>query len=140
MKTLKTILLGLTLIIATTAAKADGQPSKTEVIDIFMNASAHGKMEKFESVLADNVQFSTQRGERTIRADKNDMLAFYKASENVEQACKCTSTTLKENEKNMVVKIEMKYEKYTRTNLVTMKNIDGNWKISRVETSVANNS
>ena len=138
MKTLKSILMGLALIISFTAAKADGQPSKTEVIDIFMNASAHGKMEKFESILANNVEYTTQRGERTIKANKNEILAFYKASENVDQACKCSSTTLKENEKNMVVKVEMQYEKYTRTNLVTMKNIDGNWKITRVETSVAN--
>ena len=138
MKTLKSILFGLALIISFTAAKADAQPSKTEVLDIFMNASAHGKLEKFESILANNVEFTTQRGERTIKADKNDMLAFYKASENVDQACKCTSTTLIENEKNMLVKVQMKFENYTRTNLVTMKNIGGNWKITRVETSVAN--
>ena len=138
MKTLKSILFGLALIISFTAAKADAQPSKTEVLDIFMNASAHGKLEKFESILANNVEFTTQRGERTIKSDKNDMLAFYKASENVNQDCKCTSTTLVENEKNMLVKVQMKFENYTRTNLVTMKNIGGNWKITRVETSVAN--
>lgn len=136
MKTLKTIVMGLALVIAFTSAKADGQPSKKEVLDIFMNASTHGKMDKFESVLANDVEFSIQRGDNTVRAHKNEIVSFYKASENVDQACKCTSTTLKDTEDKMVVKIEMKYADYTRTNLVTIKNVSGNWKITKVETSV----
>ena len=44
MKILKSMMLGLALVIACTAAKADGKPTKAEVLNIFMDASAHGKI------------------------------------------------------------------------------------------------
>lgn len=138
MKTLKTIMMGLALVIAFTAAKADGKPTKTEVLNIFMNASAHGKLDKFEGVVANDVEYNMQRGERTIKADKKQMLDFYKANENVDQACKCTATTLEDSDLYMVVKVEMKYDTYTRVNVVTIKDTGSNWKITKVTTSVVN--
>lgn len=138
MKILKSIMLGLALTIAFTAAKADGKPSKADVLNIFMDAAAHGKMEKFEGVLANDLEYNIQRGERTIKADKKQMLDYYKASQNIEQACKCTATTLEDNDAYMVVKVEMKYDSYTRVNVITIKDTGSNWRITRVNTSVMN--
>src|SRR5437762_1041488 len=121
MKILKSIVLGLALIIACTAAKADGKLTKAEVLDIFMNASAHGKMEKFESVLANDMEYYIQRGNRTLKADKKQMVDFYKTNQNVEQSCKCTTTTLEDSDKYMIVKVEMKYDGYTRVNVFTIR-------------------
>ncbi len=131
-------MMGLALVIAFTSAKADGKPTKTEVLDIFMNASAHGKLDKFESVIANDVEYNMQRGERTIKADRKQMMEFYKANENVDQACKCTATTLEDSDLYMVVKVEMKYDTYTRVNVVTIKDTGSNWKITKVNTSVVN--
>ena len=138
MKTLKSILLGLTLIIASTAARADGKPTKTDVLNIFMNASAHGKLEKFESVVANDVEYNIQRGERTLKADRKQMLEFYKANQGVEQNCKCNVTTIEDNDRYIVVKMEMKYDTYTRVNMVTIKDTTSGWKVTKVDTSVAN--
>ena len=138
MKILKSMMLGLALVIACTAAKADGKPTKAEVLNIFMDASAHGKMEKFESVLANDLEYNIQRGERTIKADKKQMLDYYKTSQNIEQNCKCITTTLEDNDDYMVVKVEMKYDNYTRVNVITIKDTGSNWRITRVNTSVVN--
>lgn len=140
MKILKSMMLGLALVIACTAAKADGKPTKADVLNIFMDASAHGKMEKFENVLATDLEYNIQRGERTIKADRKQMIDFYKANQNVEQNCKCTTSTVEDNDRYMVVKLEMKYDTYTRVNLVTIMDTAGGWKVTKVNTSVVNNA
>ena len=138
MKTLKSILLGLALTIAFTAAKADGKPTKMDVLNIFMDAAAHGKTEKLEAVLDNDLEYEIQRGGNTIKTNKKTALDFFKAGQNVEQACKCSSTTLEDNGTFMVVKVEMKYDTYIRINVVTIKNTGSSWKITKVNTSVAN--
>lgn len=141
MKILKSIIPGLALIIMcsfTASAKQKApQLSQSEVINIFMNASAHGKIEGLENVLHNDMEYKIKRGTQTITANKKQFLDFYKASQNVEQSCVCTSSTI-ENEDNVVVKIDMKYDTYTRTNVVTMVNTNGGWKIKKVNTSVVN--
>ncbi|RZA02931.1 MAG: hypothetical protein EOP47_05015 [Sphingobacteriaceae bacterium] len=140
MKILKSIFLGLAFTIAFTAAKADGKPTKAEVLNIFMDASAHGKMEKFEDVIAKDVEYNIQRGDRTIKTDRKQMIDFYKANQNVEQNCKCTTSTVEDNDRYMVVKMEMKYDTYTRVNLVTIMDTVNGWKVTKVNTSVVNNA
>jgi hypothetical protein len=140
MKILKSMMLGLALVIACTAAKADGKPTKAEVLNIFMDASAHGKMDKFEDVLAKDLEYNIQRGERTIKTDKKQMVDFYKANQNVEQNCKCTTSTVEDNDRYMVVKMEMKYDTYTRVNVVTIMDTVSGWKVTKVNTAVVNNA
>lgn len=138
MKILKTMMLGLALTIGFTAAKADPRPTKTQVVEMFMNAAAHGKTDGLAKVLDNDMEFNTKRGEKTITSNKEQLLGFLNASKNVEQNCKCTSTTLDDSDEKMVVKIDMKYETYTRTNVVTLINLGGdNWKITKVNSSVS---
>jgi hypothetical protein len=40
----------------------------------------------------------------------------------------------------MVVKMEMKYDTYTRVNVVTIMDTVNGWKVTKVNTSVANNA
>ncbi|MDF2435613.1 MAG: hypothetical protein JWP44_5246 [Mucilaginibacter sp.] len=141
MKNLKSIMLGLALLVVCGAAKAlsntiPGKLTKTDVLNIYMNAAAHGKIDGLEKVLADDVQYNIARGEKTITADKRQMLAAFKAEENIEQACKCNTTTLQDDDERLVVKVEMKYEGYTRTNVVTIVNKGYGWEITKVNTSV----
>lgn len=136
-------MLGLAMLAVFNVASATNtpdEPTKSEVLDIFMNAAAHGKVSGLENVLANDVQFTMSRGERTIKAGKAEALDFYKASENIEQACKCSSSTVRENEKYLVTKVVMKYDTYTRINVVTLKKTASGWKITDVDTSVINNT
>lgn len=138
MKILKSIFLGLALTIAFTAAKADPRPTKAQVVEMFMNAAAHGKTDGIAKVLDNDMEFNTKRGEKTITSNKDQLLAFLNASKNIEQNCKCTSTTLDDNNEQMIVKIEMKYDTYTRTNVVTLTNFGSDtWKITKVNSAVS---
>jgi hypothetical protein len=142
MKNLKSIMLGLALLVVCGMAKAAGNTApgkltKIDVLNIYMNAAVHGKMEGLEKVLAEDVQYNTTRGEKTITANKKEMLDAFKAGENIEQSCKCNTTTLQDDDENLVVKVEMKYDGYTRTNLITIVNKGYGWEITKVSTSVS---
>ncbi len=60
------------------------------------------------------------------------MTDFLKAGKNVEQAC-TTSTRVVENNAYMaVVKVDMKFDQFTRSNYVTLVNTGNGWKITNV--------
>lgn len=136
-------MLGLVMVaicnVAGATAKAD-KPTKLEVLDIFMNAAAHGKLAGLDQVMDKDLEFNMKRGDRTITVNKAQALDFYKASENVDQACKCSSTVVEDNDRYTVMKVEMKYDTYTRVNVVTIKDTVSGWKITKVDTSVVNNA
>src|ERR1700749_3089394 len=146
MKTLKSIMLGLALVAVCSAANATthiapvklthtvaGKLSKNDVLNIYMNAAIHGKMENNEDVLASDVQFNIKRGDHTITANRTQMLAYLKGNENIEQDCKTTTTTVEDADDHVVVKIVMQYAGYTRTNLVTITNYSYGWLITKVD-------
>jgi hypothetical protein len=142
MKNLKTIMLGLAMLVVAVAAKATANPlfgklSKTDVLNIYMNAAAHGKIDGLEKVLADDVQYNITRGDRTSSIDKKQMMEYFKAGQNVEQNCKCSTSTIEDTDERLVVKFDMKFDGYTSTHVVTIVNKGYGWEISKVDTSVA---
>ena len=141
MKTLKSIMLGLTLLVASVAAKADGNQNavltKENVVDIYTNAIVHGKLAGLDKALSNDVEYNTYRGDKVFKLSKSDVLESFKAAENVEQTCKCTVSTVEENYNGVVVKIDMKYDNYVRTNLVTLTRNGAGWKIAKIEVRTA---
>jgi hypothetical protein len=142
MKTLKSILLGLSLLVVSVAAKATVNPTpgkltKTDVLNIFINSSVHGIIAGLDDILAEDVQFNTKRGDQIKTTNKKNMLDYFKANQNVEQQCQFTNTTVEDADDHMIVKLDMKYDGYVLTNVVTITNLGYGWKITKVETSVA---
>ena len=140
MKTLKSILLGLALLIVsgvTVAAKpAPDKLSKSDVLNLYVDASIHGKLSGLASALADDVVFNIVRGENTITSDKKQLLNFFKATENIEQSCEVKTTTIEDEEDTSTIRLEMKYPTSTRISVITMNNTNKGWKITKVQQSV----
>jgi hypothetical protein len=141
MEKLKLIMLGLSMLIVCGASKAasntfHGKLTKTDVLNIYMNAVIHGKIEALEKVLAEDVQYNTIRGEKTITTNKKQMLAALKASENIEQLCKSSTITVVDNDEYLIVKLDMKYDDFTRTHVITIMNNGYGWEITKVIASV----
>lgn len=138
MKTLKSIMLGLTLMIAGVATAADKQApsalSKNEVLNIYVNAVIHGKIDGIENILAKDVTHTIHRGEKEFNLSKKQILESLKAAENIEQGCSFTTAIIDETDEGMVVKLSMKYAGYTRTNLVTISTNKAAFKITKIET------
>jgi hypothetical protein len=137
MKTLKSIVLGLALLVVGTIANAANKPAavltKNDVLNIYVNAVVHGKLDGLDAVLDDNVKFVMQRGDNETILNKKNILESLKSSENMEQGCTYTTTIVKDTKDGMIVKLEMKYEGYVRTNLITISSRRADFKITKVE-------
>ncbi len=138
MKTLKSILFGLALLVATGVANAkpntSGILSKNDVVTVFTNAVIHGNLQNLEQALAKNVEYTMYRGEKTFKLNKQALLDSFKASENVEQTCQYTTSIVSDIDNTMVLRMDMKYEGYVRTSTITIKQQGQDWKITKIET------
>ena len=134
MKTLKTILLGLALIITANVVKADDKEklTKDHAISTYIDAIAHGKPDGLNEVLDSDVKFSMMRGNTVLSYGKSEMLKSLSASKNTEQDCTVNTTTVESNNEVAIVKVDLQYAGFTRSNLVTISNTGNGWKITTV--------
>lgn len=135
MKTLKSIVLGLALLIICGVAKANTIDEKTTpnyAINTFVDAMTRGKLAGLDGVLDKSAEFNMLRGKKVLSFSKNDMLAFFKENKNIEQSC-TTSTSIVESTPSVtIVKVSMKYDDFVRNNYVTIANTGNGWKITNV--------
>jgi hypothetical protein len=136
MKTLKSIVLGLALLVVTNIVKADeptaAKITKNRAIATYISTMTEGKNQGFDAVLDENVKFSSLRGNKLVNFDKADMLKFIDQNKNIQQACTTSTTEVENNNDMTVIKVDMKYDNFIRTNYVTMTNTGDGWKITNV--------
>ncbi|MGY3213431.1 nuclear transport factor 2 family protein [Mucilaginibacter sp. HD30] len=138
MKTLKSILFGLALLVATGVANAKPNTantlSKNDVVSVFTNAVIHGNLQNLEQAFAKDVEYTIYRGEKTFKLNKQALLDSFKASENVEQSCQYSTSIVSDVDNTMVLRLNMQYEGYVRTSTITIKQQGQDWKITSIET------
>ncbi|RYZ95939.1 MAG: nuclear transport factor 2 family protein [Sphingobacteriaceae bacterium] len=134
MKTLKTIFLGLALLITANVVKADDKQklTKDHAISAYIDAVAHGKLDGFNQVLDNDVKFSMMRGNTVLSYSKTEMLKSLNASKNTVQDCTVDTNTVESNGEVAIVKVDLQYQGFTRSNLVTVSNTGNGWKITNV--------
>ena len=136
MKTLKSILLGLALLAVGSAVKANNtnndELTKNHAINTYVDAMTRGKLQGLNDVLDKSVQFSMLRGKTVLSFSRKEMLDYFQTNKNTEQTC-TTSTSIIESDANVaVVKVDMKYDGFVRSNYVTIANTGNGWKITNV--------
>lgn len=135
MKTLKSIMLGLALLLLCGAVKAnniDDRLTPNYAINTFVDAMTRGKLAGINEVLDKSVEFSMLRGKTVLSFTRSEMLEFLKSNKNIEQTC-TTSTSIVESNANVtIVKVAMKYSDFVRNNYVTIANTGNGWKITNV--------
>jgi hypothetical protein len=136
MKTLKSILLGLALMVVCGAVKAnntdDGKLTQNHAINTYVDAMTRGKLQGLNDVLDQSAQFSMLRGKTVLSFSKKQMLDYLQANKNTEQTC-TTSTSIVESNANVaVVKVDMKFDGFVRSNYITIANTGNGWKITNV--------
>ncbi len=136
MKTLKLFIAVLLLSVAATAVKAEGTPknrlSKDYAVFTYADAMAHGTLNGLNDVLDQNVTFSMVRGKKVESVNKADMLKFFKENKNISQNCTVETSVVDSSDDISVVKVDMHYTNFTRTNYVTVANTAAGWKITNV--------
>jgi hypothetical protein len=140
MKTLKSIVLSLVLLVVFMGTKAAaGTPSlalnKDAVINIYLNAIVHGQLAGIDDAIDDDASFNMIRGQIVNTLNKNQILNYLKAIGNTEQNCTFTTDVIKEGSNIILTKLEMKYNNLTRTDIITLTGSGKKWKITKVDTS-----
>ena len=140
MKTLKAMVMGLALLLVCGVSQAasvtnHNNTTKDEVINAYLDAVVHGKINGFSDIVDDDAQFNMKRGSNVNTLNKPQVLDALKLNENIEQDCQCTKTVMQDSEDMSVVKVDMKYNDFTRTDVITAQRAGNGWKITKVETS-----
>jgi hypothetical protein len=136
MKILRSMLAGITLLFIFATANSVVKPvnSKStisDVIRIYIEAIANGKISNLNEVLDDDLQFNIQRGENVITLNKNQLLNYLKNYAIADPLVKTTTTVEQEDDNSSVVHIEFKHKDYSRNDEVTLNNANG-WVITKV--------
>ncbi|MDF2431817.1 MAG: hypothetical protein JWP44_1448 [Mucilaginibacter sp.] len=136
MKTLKSIMLGLAMLVFCGAVKAnirhDQKLTKNYAINTFVDAMTRGRLNGLNDVIDKSALFSMVRANKVLSFDKSQMLEYLQSNKNTEQTC-VTSTSIVEDNANIeIVKVDMKYDNFTRSNYITIANTGNGWKITNV--------
>jgi hypothetical protein len=136
MKTLKSIALGLALLATVCVAKAADKPverlTKNYAINTYIDAMSRGKLQGMSEVLDATAKFSMLRGTKVMSYGKAEMLGFLKANQNIEQTCTISTSVVENNDDVSVVKVDMQYDGFVRSNYVTVANTGEGWTITNV--------
>lgn len=136
MKALRSILCGLALLVCYGAALAktnhDGRLTKTYAINTYIDAITRGRTANLNDVVDNSATFNMLRGRHVLSFDKKQMLDYLRKNQDIEQTC-TTNTSIVENSPRLViVKVDMKYENFVKSNYVTIANTGAGWKITNV--------
>lgn len=137
MKTLKSIILGLALIIVCGVAKAnvnyEGENlTKNYAINTYVDAITRGKSQGLNDVLDQTAKFTMLRGKKLLSFTKSEMMESVKGNKNVEQQCTTSTSIVESNSDLAVVKVDMQFDGFVRSNYVTIANTGKGWKITNV--------
>lgn len=136
MKTLKSIVLALMLMVVCGAVKAapntDIKLSQNYVINTYIDAMSRGRIDGLKEALAPDAAFSMLRGKQVQSFTKAEMLEYLKSTKNIEQACTVSTSIVETNGDISLVKVDMKFDGFVRSNYVTMANTGEGWKITNV--------
>ena len=140
MKLLKLITLSLCFMMVYGTTWANQQTSAGKLtsnftMQAYLDAVQHGKLKGFAQVIDENAKFTMQRGEKLISQTKSEMLAALKKLENVEQNCQVSQSVVQSLPNQIIMKVDMKYETFTRVNYVTLSESNSGWKVAQVSTT-----
>jgi len=139
MKTLKTIFAGIALLFLGITANANVKPTstgptKTDIVNSYIDAISYGKVNTLANILGDGLQFNAETRQNISTINKDQLLDYIKNNSVAKAPITTNTTMIIENYNTYVVKVEFKYADLTRTDMLTVENVDG-WKITKVQSS-----
>lgn len=136
MKTSIKIGLVTFLVILSFCTMADGRPVKRSInfsmaklaihhyIDVMTEGQSQGIEELFSSDFCQRVQ-----GLKYPNHSRSELISFLKKQSGEKMNCQTTLQIIDECAHYMIAKVIMKFESFTKTDLITLINEDGNWKV-----------
>jgi hypothetical protein len=132
MKTLKlTIAVLAFLFVGVTANAATKKITKSDVVNIYIDAIANGKTQGLDQVLDNEMQFNTKRGDNITTIDKNTFLDFLSKNGSGGAPLNTSTTVIQDDDNMQKIKVDFKYDGFVRTDVLTLSHTTG-WVITNV--------
>ena len=129
------IALLFTAIAANAAVKsAKDELSQGDVVNMYIAAIKTGTTTDLTKRLSDDMQFNIKRGENVNILNKKELLDYLQNNTVANAVISTTTTTLADDGQFAHVKVEFKYDGYTRVDDITLSKSSG-WKIASVDST-----
>ena len=136
MKIFKPVMLLAIVLMINTAVKAnktdEGALTKTHAIDTYVDAMMRGKLDGLNDVIDATAKFSILQKKQLVSYTKKEMMDFLNTTKNIEEDCTSSTSLVETNTDVAVVKVDMQFKTFVRTNYVTIANTGNGWKIINV--------
>ena len=104
-------------------------------IQTYIDATSYGKVKDIANILDYDVKYTITRGMEIKNFGKTDILTQLSHTKDVEQNCVTDYTVLEQTANQSIVRVSMKYEGFTKVDLVSMSNTSKGWKITNISSS-----
>ena len=136
MKILKLLTPAIILMMVCGIAKAsnadEGMLTKTHAISTYIDAMTRGKLDGLNDVIDPSAKFTLMQGKHMNSYTKKQMLEFLSGIKNIEDDCTTSTAVFESNSNVTVIKVDMQFSTFTRSNYVTIANTGNGWKILNV--------
>ncbi|MEJ5092513.1 hypothetical protein GEO21_20985 [Sphingobacterium faecium] len=143
MRTLAKTFAAAALIAVSTFTMAAGKPEVANpkkavvnlstadlAIDHYVAVMTEGQSAGVEQLFTSDFSQKVQASEDKTNS-RSEVISFLKKQKGEQLNCKTSTTILQESADYMIAKVTMQFEGFTKTDLVTLVNDEGNWKVSQ---------
>jgi len=143
MKTLAKTFAAVALIAVSTFTMAAGNPEVANpkkavvnlstadlAIDHYVAVLTAGQLAGVEQLFTTDFTQKIQASEDKTNS-RSEVISFLKKQKGEQLNCKTSTSIIQESADYMIAKVTMEFEGFTKTDLVTLVNDGGNWKISQ---------
>ena len=143
MRTLAKTFAAVALIAVSTFTMAAGKPEVANPKKALVNLStADLAIDHYVAVMTEGQSagveqlFTTDFSQKVHASEdktnsRSEVISFLKKQKGEQLNCKTSTTIVQESADYMIAKVTMQFEGFTKTDLVTLVNDGGNWKVSQ---------
>jgi hypothetical protein len=139
MKTLQTLTAALLMFLSFNSFAADDLKSERLKMDYtiqtYIDATSYGRVKNLVNILDYDVKYTISRGKEIKNYNRTDILTQLSHTKNIEQNCVTDYTVLEQTANQSIVRVAMKYDGFTKVDLVSMSNTSQGWKITNISSS-----
>jgi len=99
-------------------------------IDHYVAVMTEGQSAGVEQLFTTDFSQKVQASEDKTNS-RSEVISFLKKQKGEQLNCKTSTTIVQESADYMIAKVTMQFEGFTKTDLVTLVNDEGNWKVSQ---------
>ena len=143
MRTLAKTFAAVALIAVSTFTMAAGKPELANpkkavvnlstadlAIDHYVAVMTAGQSAGVEQLFTEEFSQKVQASEDKTNS-RSEVISFLKKQKGEQLNCKTSTSIIQESADYMIAKVMMQFEGFTKTDLVTLVNDGGNWKVSQ---------